>query len=140
MCGLFVVATSCGQPLCEAEMQIFKLDAAGRMPAIDYPNPARLVDGNPRRQTWNLFDSVHGDCSIGIWSCEAGAWRIAFAASKDEFFCVQAGRVRLESATGEQVEVGPGEAAVIPAGFQGIFRVLAPVTKYYVIIERPSSD
>ena len=32
---------------------------------------------------------------------------------------------------------GPGEAAVIPAGFRGVFEVVEAVEKYYVIVTRP---
>ncbi|SCK27114.1 cupin domain-containing protein [Vogesella sp. LIG4] len=116
--------------------QIVVIETGAQAPSIDYPNPARLVAGNPRRETWNAFDSHDGVCSAGIWGCETGAWRIAFAAGKDEFFCVISGRVRLSNEAGEAWEFGPGEAAVIPAGFRGEFRVLQPVRKYYVIVER----
>src|SRR5574343_1080192 len=101
----------------------------------DYPRPDRLVRGNPQRQTWEHFASEHGDLSAGIWSCEPGAWRIAFADGKDEFFCVIEGRLRITASDGQAAEFGPGEAGVIPAGFTGTFEVLSPVRKYYVVME-----
>ena len=103
---------------------------------LDYPKPERLVRGNPARHTWNHFSSSQGDVSAGIWACEPGAWRIAFAANKDEFFTVLEGRVRITDADGLAHEVGPGEAAVIPAGFAGVFEVLEAVRKYYVVVDR----
>lgn len=118
--------------------QIIAITQHGQAPAIDYPRPERLLDGNPRRETWNVFDSHDGAVAAGIWACETGAWRIAFADNKDEFFCVISGRVKLSNQQGETWEIGPGEAAVIPAGFCGVFRVLEPVRKYYVIVERPA--
>ncbi|MFC3532203.1 cupin domain-containing protein [Vogesella facilis] len=116
--------------------QIIAVTAVGQAPAIDYPRPERLLEGKPRRETWNAFDSRDGAVAAGIWACETGAWRIAFAAGKDEFFCVISGRVQLSNEAGETWEFGPGEAAVIPAGFRGVFRVLEAVRKYYVIVER----
>ena len=116
--------------------QIVVITSDGASPAIDYPRPERLVAGNPQRLTWNRFDSVDGLCSAGIWACETGAWRIVFADGKDEFFCVLSGKVRLSNEAGQSWEFGPGEAAVIPGGFRGEFRVLEAVRKYYVIIER----
>lgn len=108
-------------------------------PVIDHPRPDRRVRGNPQRLTWEHFSSTHGDLSAGIWSCEPGAWNIAFADGKDEFFYIISGRIRIVDHQGEGSEFGPGEAGVIPAGFTGCFEVLAAVRKYFVVVDRPSS-
>lgn len=100
----------------------------------DRPNPQRLVEGNPLRHTWPAYETAHGQCAAGIWACETGAWRIAFAEDKHEFFVIIDGRVRLTDEHGHAEAFGPGEAAVIPAGFRGEFRVLEAVRKYYVIV------
>ena len=93
---------------------------------------------NPRRTTFEHFLSSRGDPSAGIWCCEPGAWQIAFADGKDEFFCIISGRVRILDHQGRGGEFGPGEAGVIPAGFAGCFEVLAPVRKYFVVVDRNS--
>lgn len=100
----------------------------------DRPNPQRLVTGNPLRHTWPAYETSNGQCAAGIWACETGAWRIAFAQDKHEFFAIISGRVALADEHGHEEVFGPGEAAVIPAGFRGEFRVLEPVRKYYVIV------
>lgn len=104
-------------------------------PVFDHPRPERLVAGNPRRTTREFFNSADATRSAGIWSCEPGAWRIAFADGKDEFFCVIEGRLRITASDGQTAEFGPGEAGVIPSGFSGTFEVLSPVRKYYVVME-----
>lgn len=38
------------------------------------------------------------------------------------------------------IEVGPGESLLIPANFKGIFEVLEPMKKHYVIIERTADQ
>ena len=108
-------------------------------PAYDRPRADRLVAGNPLRTTREHFAATAGDLSAGIWSCEPGAWKIAFAPGKDEFFCVIEGRVRIVDDAGIVTLFGPGEAGVIPAGFTGRFEVLEPVRKYYVVIDRPAA-
>jgi uncharacterized cupin superfamily protein len=105
-------------------------------PSYDRPRPDRLVAGNPLRTTCEHFAASGGDMSAGIWSCEPGAWNIAFAPGKDEFFCVIEGRVRIVDDAGLPTLFGPGEAGVIPAGFTGRFEVLEAVRKYYVVIDR----
>lgn len=78
-------------------------------PEIDYPRPDRLVTGNPMRTTWNHYET--NVVSSGLWDCEPGAWNIAFADGKDEFF------------------------HVIPGGFTGLLEVLEHVRKHCVIID-----
>lgn len=115
-------------------MQIVAIRPQGVTAQTDRPQAARLVTGNPLRHTWPVFDSAAGQVAAGIWACEPGAWRIVFAEDKYEFFAVIEGRVRLSDEQGVAQEFGPGEAAVIPAGFRGEFRVLQAVRKYYVIV------
>ena len=102
----------------------------------DHPKPERLVRGNPLRRTYSHYASAGGEVDAGIWECEPGAWNIDFAATRDEFFHVLEGRIRITSAAGEAKEFGPGMPCVIPAGFKGLFEVLEPVRKIYVMIER----
>ncbi len=106
----------------------------------DRPRADRLVKGNPRRVTQTEFTAGsgqgNGELDAGQWSCEVGAWRIEFAANRDEFFHLLSGRIRLCDADGLVTEVGPGESAVIPAGFSGVFEVVEPVVKHFVLVER----
>lgn len=101
--------------------------------SIDHPRPERLISGNPQRTTHSLYE--HPNMSCGIWHCEVGAWRIEFAANKQEFFQVIQGVVRLHDADGQAVEIRAGDAGIIPPSFVGVFEVVETVQKYYVIVE-----
>jgi uncharacterized protein len=101
---------------------------------FDRPRPDRLEKGNPLRTTWNHYEQ--NGVSAGVWACETGAWRIAFAPGKDEFFHVIEGRIQITNAEGVAEKFGPGDAGVIPAEFTGVFEVLEPVRKHYVIVDR----
>jgi hypothetical protein len=103
---------------------------------VDHPKPDRLVQGNPRRETWALYESADGVTTAGVWACEVGRWRIVFPAGKDEYFFVLEGHVRLHDRDGGFVDVRQGEGAVIPSGFEGAFEVIEPVRKHFVVIER----
>lgn len=107
-------------------------------PTHDRPRPDRLLQGNPDRTTWTHYSAEHGDFDCGIWACEPGAWRIAFPAGKEEFFHVLEGRLRITDAAGHASEFGPGDACVIPAGFTGVFEVIEPVRKHFVVLDRGS--
>ena len=115
---------------------IVRFDPPTGAPAIDHPRAERRESGNPKRRTWTLYEARQGDLSAGVWACEVGRWRIEFADTEDEYFCVLEGRVRLHDEAGGVTEVGPGEAAVIPAGFRGSFEVVEPVRKHFVVVER----
>lgn len=104
-------------------------------PEYDHPRVDRRLIGNPHRSTWTHYENAGNGLSSGIWACEPGAWRIEFADTKDEFFSVIEGRIRLTDETGQVTEVGPGEGAVIPAGFKGVFEVVEAVRKYFVVVE-----
>lgn len=120
----------------KAVSRIVRFDPPDAEPALDHPRPDRLVQGNPLRRTWTLHESAQGDLSCGVWQCEVGAWRIVFPAGKDEYFFVLEGRLRLHDAQGGFTEVAAGQGAVIPGGFEGVFEVLEPVRKHFVVVER----
>lgn len=101
---------------------------------IDYPRPDRLVNGNPKRTTYSLYE--HPNMNCGIWECEVGAWNIVFAENKQEFFNVIEGVVRLHNADKTSyAEIKAGQAGVIPPGFIGTFEVVEAVKKYFVVVE-----
>lgn len=103
-------------------------------PTVDYPRADRLAKGNPKRLTTALYKQDTMSC--GIWECEVGAWNIQFPENRQEFFTVLEGLVRIHDAkTQHYIEVGAGQAGIIPASFLGMFEVLEPVKKYYVLVD-----
>lgn len=105
-------------------------------PVVDHPRMERREVGAPERHTWTLYESAAEGVAAGIWQCEPGRWRIAFGPHEHEYFFVLEGRARLHSADGTVTDLGPGQAAVIPAGFRGSFEVLERVRKHFVVVER----
>lgn len=106
------------------------------LPEYDRPRSERLISGNPQRTTWNHFGNDSGEVFAGVWASEPGAWRIEMGEREDEFFYVTAGRCRLHADDGNIIECGAGDSLVIPAGFCGIFEVVAAMTKHYMIVDR----
>lgn len=118
--------------------QLVAFSAAVSEPAFDHPRPDRLVHGNPLRTTWAHYENALDGISCGVWACEQGAWRIAFDEHSHEYFHVLEGRLRITDEAGLAQEFGPGEACLIPAGFNGTFEVLEPVRKHYMMVKRPA--
>lgn len=101
----------------------------------DRPAPERAIGPAPRRLTAERYAADGGAISMGDWSCEPGAWKIRFHGRRHEFFHVLEGRIRISDANGTAREYGPGDACIIPAGFEGIFEVLEAVKKRYVMLD-----
>ena len=119
------------------QLPLLKLSAVmAGLPESDFPRAERLIDGNPRRDTWNGVDADIGagrlDC--GVWRSEVGHWRIEMSPGEHELFTVLMGRCRVHRENGTFAEAGPGEALFIPAGFRGSFEVLEPLIKTYAIV------
>jgi len=103
--------------------------------AGDASTPAtdRLLAGDPRQTISNYFSDLTGQFHAGRWSSTRGKWRIRY--SESEFCCLTTGRVVLENNAGERWEFGPGQAFVVPSGFEGTWEVVEDCTKFYVIFE-----
>ncbi len=96
------------------------------------PEPDRLLDGDPVTVAKNFFSDADNRFFAGTWQSSVGRWRVSY--SEHEFCHITSGRVRIE-ANGKSWEFGPGDSFVIPSGFQGVWEVLEPMSKLYVIFE-----
>jgi uncharacterized protein len=117
------------------------IDFGSAVPDISESRPPadRLLSGNPLTTARNFFSDAQHGFHVGTWQSSVGRWRVTY---KEHEFChITSGRVRIRTEQ-RQWEFGPGRSFVIPAGFEGIWEVLEPVSKLYVIFEppQPSSD
>ena len=92
--------------------------------------PEKVVEGAPVAATKHQY-AFEERIFVGEWSCSAGAWRVSY--TEWEFCEVLRGVCELTPDGGTPQRFEAGEAFVIEPGFVGIFRVVAPMTKRYVI-------
>jgi uncharacterized protein len=92
-----------------------------------------LIAGAPRQVVTNYFTDTTQQFFAGRWTSTPGKWRIRYTES--EFCCLTKGRVALENGAGQRWEFAPGDAFVVPAGFEGTWEVLEECTKFYAIFE-----
>jgi uncharacterized protein len=88
--------------------------------------------GDPQTSALSLFQGPGLD--IGLWECTPGGWAIVDRPDT-ETVVILSGRARLTDAGGAGVELGPGDALVLPKGWSGRWDVLETVRKYYVIVD-----
>jgi uncharacterized protein len=104
---------------------------------VSKPAADRLLSGTPQHTARNFFSDTTGQLFAGIWESTAGRWRVRY--SENEFCHITSGEVRIESTSGDAYLFKRGDSFVIPAGFEGVWHVIQPVTKLYVIFEAASN-
>ena len=105
---------------------------------VDVSEPAvdRLMAGTPELQVRNYFIDTSQQFFAGRWSATRGKWRVRY--TENELCVMTAGKVIIESADGERMSFGAGDAFVVPAGFTGTWEVIEDCAKIYAIFEARS--
>ena len=111
---------------------IVRLDST-LAPEVSEPPADRLIAGTPELQLCNYFSDATQQFFAGRWAATRGKWRVRY--TENELCVMTAGRVVIESASGERSSFGPGDAFVIPAGFSGTWEVIEDCSKIYAIFE-----
>lgn len=97
-------------------------------------DPERLISGQPVTRVANYFTDTTQQFFAGRWSATRGKWRVRY--TENELCVMTAGRVVIESESGQRSAFGPGDAFVVPAGFAGTWEVLEDCSKIYAIFEK----
>jgi uncharacterized protein len=103
----------------------------GEGPREEAPIAAdRLVEGSPRTVT--RLDYQRGDkLFVGEWSASVGAWRVKY--EEWEFCHVLDGACELVGDDGVKHAYRAGDSFIIEPGFNGVWRVLEPMRKRFVV-------
>lgn len=97
------------------------------------PSTDKILSGTPQQTIRNHFSDQSKRFHSGEWTGEVGEWKVSY--TEEEFCFITRGKVMIRSSSGVEVLVQAGDAFVIPSGFNGVWNVLEPVHKYYVIFE-----
>jgi uncharacterized cupin superfamily protein len=103
----------------------------GRAEPVAEPIAAdRVVEGSPTTVLTNTYESGE-KTYVGEWAASPGAWRVSY--DEWEFCHMLEGACELIPEGGEPVRFAAGDSFVIEPGFKGVWRVLEPMRKRYVI-------
>jgi len=111
---------------------IVRLDGP-RAAEVSEPPAERLIAGTPQLQVSNYFSDPSQQFFAGRWAATRGKWRVRY--TENELCVMTAGKVVIESASGERSSFGAGDAFLIPAGFSGTWEVVEDCAKVYAIFE-----
>ncbi len=104
---------------------------------VSEPPAERLIAGSPQLTVRNFFSEGTQQFFAGRWSATRGKWRVCY--TENELCVMTAGRVIIESVSGERSSFGAGDAFVVPAGFNGTWEVVEDCAKIYAIFEARTS-
>jgi hypothetical protein len=104
--------------------------------ATEYYDVAKekVISGTPKQQLENHYSSPCDQFHAGVWQGEAGSWKINY--TEHEYCEILAGSSQITDSEGNSIIVSKGDRFVIPAGFSGVWKVLKPCRKIYVIFEQ----
>jgi len=97
------------------------------------PAADRLISGKTVTRVSNYFTDSTQQFFAGRWAATRGKWRVRY--TENELCVMTAGRVIIESDSGEHNTFASGDAFVVPAGFSGTWEVLEDCSKIYAIFE-----
>jgi uncharacterized protein len=115
--------------------RVLRFSVGSALPEPWYP--PRTVSGSPEGITRNAYESADGRKYVGHWESTVGSWEVAY--TEWEYCLMLEGRVRITGRDGVTVEAGPGDSLVIEPGFKGVWEVVEPAKKLYVI-DLPPTD
>ena len=102
-------------------------------PEVSEPPAERLIAGAPQLSVRNYYTDPTQQFFAGRWAATRGKWRVRY--TENELCVMTAGRVVIESATGERSSFAAGDVFLVPAGFTGTWEVLEDCAKIYAIFE-----
>lgn len=89
----------------------------------------RLLEGAPMTET--RLDYERDGTYVGEWTAGVGAWRVQY--EEWEFCHLIEGECELVSDNGAPHRFKAGDSFVIEPGFAGVWRVIAPMRKRFVV-------
>lgn len=94
-----------------------------------------VTEGAPTMSTAVQHKTEDGKTVSGTWQASVGTYHATY--TDYEFVHMISGRIIITQDGGEPVEVGPGDAFVVEAGFKGTWQILEPVVKHFVFALKP---
>jgi uncharacterized protein len=100
------------------------------------PSPIRpewILSGSPKAWSKEVTRSRDRMSQIVVWECSAGLFMWHY--NKDESLVVISGEVFVTTQSGQELRLGPGDAAFFPAGTTCTWRVTGPLRKVAIMRE-----
>jgi uncharacterized cupin superfamily protein len=93
--------------------------------------PLAEATGEPMATSGTTIWEGEGDTEVGIWQCTAGPsrWKL----ETNESVHIVSGRMTVTPDGGEATDIGAGDTAVFPRGWEGTWQIHETIRKVYVL-------
>ena len=106
------------------------LAAAAAAAGLEDWGPLAEATGEPMQTTGRTL-WADGDQEVGVWECSPGPshWTL----ETNEAVYILSGRMTVTPDDGPPQDIGPGDTAVFPRGWQGSWQIHETIRKLYVL-------
>ena len=106
------------------------LAAAASAADLEDWGPLAEATGEPMQTTGKTL-WADGDQEVGVWECTPGPshWTL----ETNEAVHILSGRMTVTPDGGQPQDIGPGDTAVFPRGWQGDWQIHETIRKLYVL-------
>lgn len=104
------------------------------MRTLNYIDPDTVVEGSARERGHIFFTNAAGSMNVGVWECTSCTERIRDY-PYDQCCFVLEGRLTITDEEGESQTFGPGDAFVIPRGFNGDWKMTERYKNFFITVE-----
>ncbi|MFX0546445.1 cupin domain-containing protein [Roseovarius sp. S1116L3] len=99
-------------------------------------DPASLVSGEPVQHGHVYYEEEDSGYLSGVWDCTAQTEKMG-PYGVDEFMLILEGTLVMAMPDGTEVTIAPGDAFVIPKGFECQWKQPGYLRKFFVILDGP---
>jgi len=110
---------------------VFRFPAPGPEPLTTDLDGWVKIEGAPTMKTWVQHTSIDGSVISGTWEATLGTWHASYKFY--EFVHLIEGQITITPDGGAAVTLRPGDGFVVEPGFQGTWKIEAPVRKHFAI-------
>lgn len=110
---------------------VFRFPAPGAAPLLTDLDGWTKIEGTPTMKTWVQHTSLDGSVISGTWEATLGTWHAAYKFY--EFVHLIEGQITITPDGSPAVTLRAGDAFVVEPGFNGTWKIEAPVKKHFCI-------
>lgn len=99
-------------------------------------DPANLVSGEPVQHGHVYHEEEGSGYLSGVWDCTAQTEKMG-PYGVDEFMLILEGTLVMAMPNGDEITIAPGDAFVIPKGFECQWKQADYLRKFFVILDGP---
>lgn len=111
----------------------------GRMAPLGYIDPAMVSEGSAIETGHIFFTNEAATVNVGVWECTPCTEEVSDY-PYDQCCFVLEGSLTITDEAGHAETFGPGDAFVIPRGFNGSWRMTERYRNYFITVEPQRKD